>query len=387
MAEIIAVRKRVEPLPALTGVRGIAAMCVFLCHLQPITLALFGFDPNSGSQFIGNGFRGVDLFFVLSGFILFHVHSGDFREMDAGRIWQFYVIRFFRVYPLNAVIILVMLPLPLFFPQFVEWHRLAHLGQGSYHLRDFTAAAFFQSLFLAQQWTFAKLGTWNEPAWTLSAEVVGYCFFPALAMVACRQIAGLHAGILAVASLTLFVLLMVAGGHATSNPSGAFGLVRMTFCFVAGVYLCRLFQLRSIPAAPVTALTIASVVLIGLCFWWSAIGTLSVFGFAGLILGLAYKTGPIHGLIVTRPVMFLGRVSFSFYIVHLIPLELFHYFVLDTARQSAVAIRLMALAAVVTAIFLLAVLTYRCIEIPFQRLGRRVAARLPPASSIRETVA
>jgi peptidoglycan/LPS O-acetylase OafA/YrhL len=193
--------------------------------------------------------------------------------------------------------------------------------------------------------------------------------------------------LLAIASLTLFVVLMIAAGHATNNPSGSFGLIRMAFCFAAGVSLCRSFQLISIPSAMITTLTLASIVLIAVCFGWAPIGTLSVFGFGGLIFGLAYSRGPVNRLMTTLPVMYLGRVSFSFYIVHLIPLELFEFFVLDAVRQSSIGIRLAALAMVVVTLFLLATLTYRTIEVPFQRLGRRVAARLQSIPDVRQSAA
>jgi hypothetical protein len=49
-------------LPSLTGLRGIAAMGVFLCHFQPIALSFFGVDPNRALTIISSGFRGVDLF-------------------------------------------------------------------------------------------------------------------------------------------------------------------------------------------------------------------------------------------------------------------------------------------------------------------------------------
>jgi len=364
--------KRPAALPGLTGVRGVAALGVFLCHLQPIFLAIFALDPERASAFVGSGFRGVDLFFVLSGFILFHVHSDGFCKVDAEQLRRFYLLRFFRVYPLNTVVLLLMLPLPFFLPQFVEWHRLTLLPEGAYHLKDFSVASFAQSITLSQAWTFFRPGTWNEPAWTLSAEIAGYAVFPFLASRVSRLASRATTVMFAGLSLASFVVLMVGFGHATNNPSGYFALIRMGTCFFAGMCLCRAFQLTPLSAASAIVLTISSATLILACFTWEKFGTLSVFGFAGLILGLAYEKGPIHKLITARPVMFLGKISFSFYLLHLIPLELADYFLFQRLRGSSVLLKCAALSGVVAAIISLAWLTYVMVEAPFQRLGRRM---------------
>ena len=367
--------KRVEPLPGLTGIRGVAAMCVFLCHLQPIVLRLFGLDPQSGLHFIANGFRGVDLFFVLSGFILFHVHSDGFHTINGTEVRRFYTLRFFRVFPLNTVVLLMMVPLPFLWPQFVEWHRMSLVSQGAYHLRDFSFAAFVQSITLSQSWTFVKLGTWNEPAWTLSAEIAGYFFFPFIATRTHQLVSGAKVAALSVLSLATFVFLMLAFGHGTNNPSGFFALIRMGTCFVAGVGLCRAYQLMSVSRASVTALTVASTALIAICFWQDSLGALSVFGFGGLILGLAYKSGPVHYLVTRRPIMFLGKISFSFYILHLIPLELCDYFLLAKLHGSSFVAKCMALIGITATLLLLSSFAYRIVEVPCQRLGRMAALR------------
>jgi peptidoglycan/LPS O-acetylase OafA/YrhL len=372
---------RVKALSGLTGVRGVAALGVFLCHLQPICLVFFALDPSFTSGFIASGFRGVDLFFVLSGFILFHVHSAGFRAVEADELKRFYLLRFFRVYPLNTVVLLLMLPLPFFLPQFVEWHRLTLLPEGAYHLKDFSLAAFVQSITLSQAWTHFKPGTWNEPAWTLSAEIAGYAVFPFSAVRLSRVTSKLATTVLAALSLTAFVVLMVLFGHATNNPSGDFALVRMGTCFFAGMCLCRTYQLTTLSAASAKLLTFASIALIVVCFWWGQVGTLSVFGFGGLILGLAYEAGPIHRLMTAGPVMFLGKISFSFYLLHLIPLELADYFLLQRLRDIPVLVKCGVFAAVCAGIVLVAWLTYMTVEAPFQRLGRQMIRRSPKSAS------
>lgn len=368
------VQRGSKALPGLTGVRGIAAMAVFLCHFQPIALRFSGIDEKYGLTAIANGFRGVDLFFILSGFILFHVHSNEVYDFGAIRTTRFYTLRFFRVYPLNTVVLLALLALTLLLPQFADWHRAAYLSQGAYHLQDYSFWAFVQSLLLVQTWTGLKLGTWNEPAWTLSAEVLGYILFPVLAPLVCRRTSASATAMLAAAGLTAFVLLMILGGHATNNPSGTFGIIRMFFCFAAGMCLCRTGQLLVMSRAAAASLTLASAVMTVLCLSIDTTGILSVFAFAGLIFGLSCEAGPVSDLMTARPVMFLGRISFSFYIIHLIPLDLFAWLSAEPPMGLPWYARIAALVMLVVLTVLLASLTYRFVEKPFQRLGRRVAA-------------
>ena len=380
------VQRGSKSLPGLTGVRGVAAMAVFLCHFQPIALRFSGIDAKHGLRIIENGFRGVDLFFILSGFILFHVHSPEVYVFGRIRAMQFYTLRFFRVYPLNTFVLMVLLSLTLLLPQFVAWHRAAHLSQGAYHLQDFSFRAFVQSLLLVQTWTGNKVGTWNEPAWTLSAEVLGYILFPILAPLICRRTSAIETVVAAVAGLTAFVVLMIMCGHATNNPSGTFGLVRMFFCFAAGMCLCRAYQLVSLPRAAVSYLTLASAVMTVLCLSLRGAGVFSVFGFAGLIFGLACQSGPISYLMTARPVMFLGRISFSFYIIHIIPLDLFSWLLADSLIDIPPYVTIAALGMLVAVTVLSASLTYRFVETPFQRLGRRLAAHPVAVRRVGEAV-
>ena len=279
-----------KAIPALTGIRGIAAGYVFLTHFQPLVAAFLKAPEINESSFLRNGFRGVDLFFVLSGFILMHVHCADFDYIDWRRLRMFYVLRFLRVYPLNTVVLLALVPVALSMPDFVSWIRLNHNVDMQYHRYDFSASGFLQSLFLAQTWTVLKLGEWNGPAWTLSAEVVGYAFFPFAACMLFKQLSPGKCVAYATSSFLILISLMVAGGHADNNPTGSFSLVRLVFAFFAGMALCRTFHLwQPRDWQPGRVITLASVVVIALTLAFRPLNIAVVVGFGGLIFGLAYR--------------------------------------------------------------------------------------------------
>src|ERR1700730_13385309 len=96
---------------SLTGLRGIAAFWVMLMNFREITPARVWQFPVLDT-FIANGAYGVDVFFVLSGFILCHVYTGAFRDgLGTSQIRKFILYRFARIFPVHLVTFAAMLAL------------------------------------------------------------------------------------------------------------------------------------------------------------------------------------------------------------------------------------------------------------------------------------
>jgi len=100
-------RGRLTPpkgLPSLTGLRGAAALWVILFHFSfllrthlhiPLDLPL-----------LREGYLGVDVFFILSGFILCHVYVSSFKQYKVREHIHFLLIRLARIYPLHLAVML-----------------------------------------------------------------------------------------------------------------------------------------------------------------------------------------------------------------------------------------------------------------------------------------
>lgn len=366
-------------IPSLTGIRGVAAFYVFLTHAQIVLATYLARPAINDNGFLYNGFRGVDLFFVLSGFILMHVHENDFATLRREQAWRFYVLRFFRVYPLNALILLALVPLVLALPGFVDWTRFAHGAPIRYHDHDFSALGFAQSLLLAQCWSVIKPGQWNGPAWSLSAEVFGYASFPLLAWVAVRCRSAALAAVVAAASLLALIAAIYLCHHAADNPTASFGLVRMGCCFVAGIALQRCFRFWEAGAAGASALAMLSAAWIMLCLLWRPLNVFVVLGFGGIILGLAYRRGPVNAALESPLALFLGRISFSFYVVHYIPLRLSLWLFQTRLHDTPLWLRAGYLVALFGFCVGAATVLQRWFELPCQRLARRVLRAERPA--------
>ena len=357
-------------IPSLTGVRGLAALWVFGTHAQPVLASYLDAPAIGRSIVLTEGFRGVDLFFVLSGFILMHAHSEEFRSLRRHFVMRFYAQRILRVYPLNAAVLLALVPLVLALPGFVEWSRFDHGVPIPWHQREFSGSGLMQTFLLAQTWTVVKLGEWNGPSWSLSAEVFGYAAFPLLAWAASRCRSGALALGMAAGSLVVLLLLLVRFHHAADNPTGTFGLVRMAFCFAAGIALARARALLPRAGRLAGAVTLAALAEVALMLALPGLAALTTFGLAGLIWGLSYKRGPVDSFLCSRPALFLGRISFSFYLVHYVPLHLALWAYGPLVAGTGLAVRLTCLLLLGMGCVGLALVFHHGVEVPMQRLAR-----------------
>ena len=370
-----AVEKVSRGIPSLTGVRGVAAIWVFLTHFYGLAALVLHAPTLLHSVFLFNGFRGVDLFFVLSGFILMHVHADQFQSIRGSDLRHFFVTRFFRIYPLNTVVLLSVLAVVVLVPGYVAANRQWVDPRFAYRSHNLSWPGFVQTLLLVQSCTVLKLGEWNIVSWTLSAEVLGYLLFPLMAWTILRE----HSAIWCIAygtiSLTLLTILLFGAHHANNNPTGTFGSVRMIFCFATGIAMNRAYQLTSdrwMSAA--TPLTVAACVFIAVTWLKPVAPVLDAFGFAALILGLAYQRGPVDAMLASRPLLFLGRISFSFYLVHFLIISFVAWSVGDWLAAQPSGIRVAGLGGVIVLCVGAGLMCYELIEKPSQKLGRRLAA-------------
>lgn len=147
-----------RPLPALTGVRFLAAFYVVLFHALPWLLQKFAV-PGVIRTFLANGYLAVDLFFILSGFILAYTyHSQIEGRPNRMRFWE---ARIARIYPVYFLSLILALP---FEPGLPVSTKMAVLA-------------------MVQAWNPLRpgfAGAWNYPAWSLSVEMFFYLCFPAL---------------------------------------------------------------------------------------------------------------------------------------------------------------------------------------------------------------
>ncbi len=370
-------RSRRQPISSLTGMRGAGALWVFMTHIYGFAAIVLHAPALRACSFFTNGFRGVDLFFILSGFILMHVHADDFTGRRSGKLKEFFLTRFFRIYPLNTVVLLAMVPLVLLEPSYVTMARAFSTPHYAYRAHNLSFPGFIQSLLLAQSWTVAKLGEWNIVSWTLSAEVLGYALFPALCRLAMGQHSWARCAAYAFASLTVLTILLFLFHHANDNPTGTFGSVRMFFCFTAGLWLYRCYQLAP-PAArdAASGITGLALLFITATLFVPVAPVLDAFGFAALIFGLAYQCGPVNAVMESRLAVSFGKLSFSFYLIHALIISIISWSLGHWLLAQGLAIRIAAVFIIFPLCLAAAAVLYELVERPSQRFGRRLVQRM-----------
>jgi peptidoglycan/LPS O-acetylase OafA/YrhL len=289
-----------QNLKALTALRFIAAMWVvsfdYWHDLTAVTPRL-----------VGKGYLGVELFFVLSGFILSHVYLQGFGARSF-RYADFLWARLARVYPVHLVTLLGMAAL-------VGGATLLGIQAGDKALVWSSLPA---QLTLTQAWGLGLHGGWNHPSWSISAEWFAYLTFPAFAWAAWRLrrrpgLALLLALVLVAALETGFERL---AGFPLTQATIAWGALRIVPCFALGCAVYLLWSERPILRPSVaTAGAAASLAAILLVSQAGAPDAVAIALFGGLIYSLAGLASAGSRLLTAAPLVYLGEVSFAVYMV------------------------------------------------------------------------
>jgi len=273
---------------SLDGLRGIAAIAVMLLHFNT------RFLPQARLPFVDHAYLAVDLFFLLSGFVMAHVYGHELASDWRTRWRKFAIARFARIYPLFAlttlamVVILVMTGRPV--------------GPVS-----FSANSLKLQPFLLQQWHNLS---WNYPSWSISTEAEAYVIFIFLAR---PLVAGRHAPLIAACCVAALSALCISSGGSLNLYSGSPALVRTITEFSLGVLLYRAYS-RRLRQAPQWA------ALIALSFAGMATITKQDFLVIGAFVCLicySIDTTDVFGRFLNCPLsMALGSWSYSVYLWH-----------------------------------------------------------------------
>jgi peptidoglycan/LPS O-acetylase OafA/YrhL len=147
----------------LASLRGIAAVCVMFHNLS-----IFCFDHITSvvpSKVVVKSYLLVDMFFVLSGFVLAHVYSQAFARGVNGKSYRnFMLARAARLYPLHLIILGLLVAVE------VANLLIAQFGDVPVRRDPFTATHSVGKMFLNIFMLRGVGHSWNDPGWPISAE-------------------------------------------------------------------------------------------------------------------------------------------------------------------------------------------------------------------------
>ncbi|WP_369981231.1 acyltransferase family protein [Xanthomonas bundabergensis] len=358
-------------LPHVDGLRALAVLAVIAYHLDPAWLP--------------GGFTGVDVFFVISGFVV----SASLQRLPAAGSWgvfaQFYARRLRRIAPaLVACLLATALASGLFIPDSWLSETSAKTGRMAFvGLSNWVLAASDNDYFSPK----AEFNPYTH-TWSLGVEEQFYLLFPLLFLAWNRGGRGriwstLLVALASAASLAYALLRSRGGGEAGDAfylTSARFWQLGSGVLLYQGLALSGRFERGAVASratwhwrSPLLALALAAV---GYGLWrarpghspwpdglWPVLGTL---GLLALLHGA--PAGWIKRALSQRAVVAIGRVSYSLYLWHWPVFVLFRWTVgLESALARALALLLVAA---------LAIASYRWVELPW-RSGRIGKTRTP----------
>ena len=296
---------RRPPLPALTGLRAVAAVWVVLFHYRGDLLALVpGLAPLD--TLMGAGYLGVDLFFPLSGFVLAYTYADRLGSFSWRESADFVRNRFARVWPVH----LLTLNLDLAVAAVV-----GTLGVGvDGHRR--TPRAYVENVAMVHTW-FNDRPSFNGPAWSISSEWFAYLLSPLLFVAAVRVRRAVPA--LALAAVSYAVMLAVFATLALPNGNlEHMFYVRIMGEFVGGMLLCLAWVRGGarlggvVVVLPLTLVVLALVPAASAGHYWAA----PALGLG--VAGLAASSGWVASALSRPLVVAAGEASYALYMTHLL---------------------------------------------------------------------
>jgi peptidoglycan/LPS O-acetylase OafA/YrhL len=365
-----------QEIKPLTGLRGIAAIYVVLYHYS---MGLPFSSPEA--TFLAHGYFAVDLFFVLSGFVMALNYAHMF-----GRFWstpaylKFLGRRIARIYPLYFAMTLCACFLAAV--GFIEPPHATSIG-----------VTFLPNLVMVQSWGLTQ--SLDYPAWSISAEWGAYLLFPLL-LAPClfhRPSLAVISGAVCVAILAVLSTLPQYWAHQSkpaalldiSDPRLALPVLRCVPEFALGLLA---FRVAGTPFGPTVAESrwIAPALCLGAGALMMIPGAdlAVVLVFPLLVLSLT-SDRHVAGRILACPLAaFLGQLSYSIYLTHNLMGGVLTWthrhaegFGLRHAQIYAAAVALLLT-------FPCAFLAYRFIEAPGRRWLRALFEGAPPGRLLEE---
>lgn len=350
-------------LPSLTGSRFWAALLVFLFHSSlPSDLAPFS-DPTIQHIFtviVGKaGWLGVSYFFILSGFIMV------WSARDNDTVGDFYLRRFAKIYPTHCL----------------TWAIAFIIGVMSIYQYKLWSS----NLLLLNTWVddvhYFFVG--NRPSWSLCIEAMFYLSFPFLFKVM-KTIPEKFdlAGLIIVTAASLLVQTYIYLWVEPDKMMGAFPISQQHFWvsyifppsrifeFLAGMFAARLLMNgRMLVLTKTASFTLLAATYIGSMYipYQFSMSVVFIIPVCLLIVSIAGDDLKYRNtLLNSKTSVWLGEISYSFYMVHF--LVLFYFLNLTAGRKFSLpeGIALIAVALVLSVSF--ASFLYKYFEVPVMKL-------------------
>jgi peptidoglycan/LPS O-acetylase OafA/YrhL len=344
---------------ALTGVRGVAAAVIVLYHYGDVQLYGGG---NMAYFRIPHGYLPVDLFFMLSGYVIGLTYKDAFGSGSLRNFATFMLKRVARLYPAYLAIGLLYIA------------KIAAGLSGQDTLSMFSAYDIIGNLLMMTGW-----GLYIRPlmgvSWAASAEMGSYLLVPLLMLVTIRR-SPLICGLTVVAALAAIYAVSISGRGSSgpldvTNGNSFYPMLRAVAGFTLGLAIYRFADVMDRLSTTAQDVLLAAILIAIIVTVSLAAGDRLLYVLFIPLVAVLSRDGRLAQLLFGNALVYrLGIISYSIYLLH----PLFLSFAVRAWRhfgQSEIAY-LVACAACFIVIWLLSELSYRFIEMP----GRKAVVDL-----------
>ncbi|MET4878796.1 acyltransferase [Morganella morganii] len=326
----------------LSSIRFFAALFVLLSHL--------GFLSNTNISFfmINEGFIGVTLFFILSGFILSYSYQDRLSNKTIS-ISEFYIARIARIYPLHIITLLIS----------IHFFTINITG-----ITIFLSNILLLQAFIPHPDYYFSL---NAPSWSISVEMFFYLLFPLFIKLNNRTL-------LLLSFTIIFVKIIIAIfsdelQHAMLYISP---LLRLPD-FLIGILIYRLrknYPLE-LPRHTTNILQFTSIIILFVFVFMSDKINIAhrydiyyIIPMGLIIFSLSFNSGVIADILSYRTIVYLGEASFSLYMTHQL---IIRYLVEINEKYNILPIVYFFIFVILTCI-ITSLLFYKFIEKPIKKI-------------------
>jgi peptidoglycan/LPS O-acetylase OafA/YrhL len=297
----------------LTSIRGFAALFVVWYHVS----MSFSKEDFWFFHLFVNGDLSVDLFFVLSGFILHHAYKG---KSVYGSYKLFLFSRLARIYPLHIITLFTVLILVLISDQVTDHYQVI-----------FTKSSFLMNLLLVQNWGMIP-PSWNMVSWSISAEWFMYLLFPIMIFYSIlfklnqKPLLYFLFSIALLVIYYFFIYFFKLEGYGGLSLGG---MVRVFFEFTIGFCLYGL-RAEVLNYRIITESSFLTSFLCVMVIFTLSISELYYFFLpisAMLLLNLSVADNKAADLFKNKTSVWLGEISYSLYMWHWIIIQIFNYII------------------------------------------------------------